>query len=147
MTMTSQFSEMTSFFFFFFELVLFLLSSLVTGPSFTSIPSLVLMLWQFSFIKDWPEIRKSETPPYEFCPISEDWGKLAIPNLARMSLIKCYWILQNARVIAFTVSELLRENYPLPPPRLGLMSLKHQLCYSGALHLTSNKMLQYCPNI
>ena len=49
----------------------FLLSSLVTGPSFTSISSLVLKLWQFSFIKDWPEIWKSEISPSEFCPISE----------------------------------------------------------------------------
>ena len=38
--------------------VLFLLSSLVTCPSLMSIWSLVLELWQFSFIKDWPEIRK-----------------------------------------------------------------------------------------
>ena len=44
----------------FFDAVLFLLSSLVTGPSFMSISSLVLELWQFSFIRDWPEIRKSE---------------------------------------------------------------------------------------
>ena len=28
------------------------------------------------------------TPP-AFCPISGDWGKLGIPNVARMSLIKC----------------------------------------------------------
>ena len=75
-----------------------------------SISSLVLELWQFSFIRDWPEIRKSEIPPSEFCPISGDWGELWIPNLAQMSLIKCYWMLQNARVTAFTVSELLREN-------------------------------------
>ena len=33
-----------------------------------------------------------------------------MPNLLRMSLMKFYWMLQNARVIAFTVSELLREN-------------------------------------
>ena len=109
-------------FFFFFDVVLFLLSSLVTGPSFMSISSLVLELWQFSFIRDWPEIRKSEIPPSEFCPISGDWGELGIPNLARMSLIKCYWMLQNARVTAFTVSELWRENQhgglspPSPPP-------------------------------
>ena len=72
--------------------------------------SLVLELWQFSFMRDWPEIRKSEIPPSEFCPISGDWGELWIPNLAQMSLIKCYWMLQNARVTAFTVSELLKEN-------------------------------------
>ena len=29
---------------------------------------------------------------------------------AQMSLIKCYWILQNARVTAFTFFELLGEN-------------------------------------
>ena len=93
----------------FYDVVLFLLLRLVTGPSFMSISSLVLELWQFSFIRDWPEIRKSEIPPSEFCPISGDWGELGIPNLARMSLIKCYWMLQNARVTAFTVSESLRE--------------------------------------
>ena len=132
MTMTSQFSNMTSTSNF-FDVVLFLLSSLVTGPSFMSISSLVLELWQFSFIRDWPEIRKSEIPPSEFCPISGDWGKLWIPNLARMFLIECYWMLQNSRVTAFTVFELFRGNQlgvgkitppppppPHPPPRLGL---------------------------
>ena len=109
MTMTSQFSDMTSTSNF-FDVVLFLLSSLVTGPSFMSISSLVLELWQFSFVRDWPEIRKSEIPTSEFFPISGDWGELWIPNLARMSLIECYWMLQNSRATAFTVFELLREN-------------------------------------
>ena len=36
----------------FFDVVLFLLSSLVTGPNFMSTSSLVLELWQFSFIRD-----------------------------------------------------------------------------------------------
>ena len=107
--MTSQFSDMTSSSIY-FVVLLFLLSSLVTGLSFMSISSLVLELWQFSFIRDWPEIRKSEIPPSEFCPISGDWGKLWIPNLARMSPIKYYWMLQNSRVTALTVFELLREN-------------------------------------
>ena len=31
-------------------------------------------------------------------------------NLAQTSLIKGYWMLRNARVIASTVSELLKEN-------------------------------------
>ena len=62
------------------------------------------------FIRDWPEIRKSVIPPYGFCPISGDWDQLGIANLARMSLLKCYWMLQNARVTAFTLSELLRKN-------------------------------------
>ena len=104
----------------FFDVVLFLLSGLVTGPSFMSISSLVLELWQFSFIRDWPEIRKSEIPPSEFCPISGDWDELWLPNLAQMPLIGFYWMLQNSRVAAFTVFELLRENqlgggdYPSP---------------------------------
>ena len=55
--------------------------------------------------------------------ISEDWGELWIPNLARMSLTEYYRMLQNSRVTALTVFELLRENQlggrvklpPLPP--------------------------------
>ena len=87
-----------------FDVVLFLLSRLVTGPSFMSISPLVLELWQLSFIRDWPEIRKSEIPPSEFCPISGEWGELEIPNLAlTKSLTKCYWILQNGKDTAFTV--------------------------------------------
>ena len=94
----------------FFDVVLFLLSSLVTGPSFMSISLLVLELWQFSFIRDWPEIWKSEIPQSEFHAISSDWGELGIPNLARMSLMKCYRMLQNVKVTSFSVSALLREN-------------------------------------
>ena len=105
--MTSQFVDMTlspNF----FDVILFLLSSLVTDSSFMS--SLVLELWQFSFIRDWPEIRKLEKPLSEFCRTSGYWVELEIRNLARMSLIKYYWMLQNASVTAFIVSELLREN-------------------------------------
>ena len=94
----------------FFDVVLFFLSSLVTGPSFMPISSLVLELWQFSFIRDWPEIWRSEIPSSDFWLISEDWGEKGIPYLAQRSLIKCYWMLPNARVTAFTVSELLKEN-------------------------------------
>ena len=105
----------------FFDIFLFLLSSLVTGPSFMSIWSLVLELWQFLFIRDWPEIRKSEILPSEFCLISGDWGNQGIPNLARTSLITFYWMLRNATITAVTVSELLRENqqegkFTSPPP-------------------------------
>ena len=103
----------------FFDQVFFLLSSLVTGPSFMSISSLVMDWWQFSFIRDSPEIRKLEIPPLEFCPISGDWGELGISNLPLMCLVKCYWILQNARVTAFIVFELVKS--PLPSPsRFGL---------------------------
>ena len=44
--------------------------------------------------------------PSEFYPISGDWSELEIPNLAGMSLIKCYWMLQNASVAALLPSEL-----------------------------------------
>ena len=128
MTMTSQFSDMTSTSNF-FVVDLFLLSTLVAGLSFMSISSLVLELWQFPFIRDWPEIRKSEISPSEFCPISVDWDELSLPNLAQMFLIECYWVLQNSRVTTFSVFESLRENHlegvklPPSPPRLGLISL------------------------
>ena len=75
-------------------------------------------------------MRKSEIPTSEFFSIAGDWGQLWIPNLARMSLIECYWMLQNSTVAAFTVFELIRENQlggkitppppPPQPPRLGL---------------------------
>ena len=56
-----------------------------------------------------PEIQISSSG---FCQISGDWGKLEIPNLARIFLKKCYKKLKSTRVPAFTVSELLRENQP-----------------------------------
>ena len=124
MTLTSQFFDRKSASDF-FDVVLFLLSSLITGPRFMSISSLVLELWKFSFIRDWPETQKSEITPFEFCPISGDWGELWIPNLARISLIECYWMLQNSSVTAFTVFWVIKRKptgaiklppSPSPPP-------------------------------
>ena len=66
----------------FFDVGLFLLWSLVTGPSFMSISSLFLELRQFSLARDWPELRKSEIPPSEFHQIYGDWGKLIIPRFS-----------------------------------------------------------------
>ena len=57
---------------------------------------------------------ESEIPPSELCTISGDWGELGIQNLARMSLYKCYYMLQNTRFTAFTISELLKEPRPAP---------------------------------
>ena len=122
--MKSQFADITSSSNF-FDVVLFLLSSLVTGPSFMSISSLVLELWQFSFIRDWPEIRKSDITPSEFCPISGDRGELEIPNLAQMFLMKCYRMLQNASYGFYrfwpikgkpTGRVKLLSHHPSPPP-------------------------------
>ena len=124
-----------------------LFPSLVTGPSFMSISSMVLELWRFS-LRDWPEIQKSKIPPSEFYPISGAGGKVRIPNMARMSPIKCYWMLQNARVTAFTVSELLKENQQsggkitYPTPRLGLMrkklAIKQYVIWSENLNVVKN---------
>ena len=98
------------FFFFFF------LSSLVTGPSFLSISSLVLELIVFVY-KGLTSILEIGNPPSEFCPTSVDWDESGSINLARMSLIKSYWILQNAwyfynfffKITTFAVSEWLRK--------------------------------------
>ena len=112
-TMASQLLDMTS--------SLNIFWRLVTGPLVMSISSLVLQLWEFSFIRDWPETRKLEIPPFKFCPISGDWDKLWIRNLAQMSIIECYWMLQNARVTAFTVFKLFLGKPTgglLPPPHL-----------------------------
>ena len=91
----------------------------VTGPSFMSILSLVPDLWQFSSIRDWPEIQKLEIPPLDFCPLSGDWGELEISSLPRMCLMKCYWVLakyQGYSFYCFWVGKI-----PLPSPsRLGL---------------------------
>ena len=95
---------------FFFAATLFFCSSLITGSSLMQISWLVLGLWQFSFIKDWQEIQKTKITPYKFFRIPQDWGKLATAIFAEIFVIKCYWILLNAKVTAFTVSELLREN-------------------------------------
>ena len=133
MTTTSQLSHMTSSSNL-FDVALFLFSCLAAGLSSMSISSLIPELWQFSFIP-----YKSSNWKYPVRVLPNIWrlGKSEIPNLARMSLIKYYWMLQNVRVTAFIVSELLRENqqptwrgggggvvklHPLPSPRLGFTS-------------------------
>ena len=63
--MTSQLAVMKSSSIF-FDVAVFLFSSLVTGPNFMLMPLVFLELWQFSFIWDWPEIRKSELTQSEF---------------------------------------------------------------------------------
>ena len=55
----------------FFDVALFLLSSLVTVPIFMSLSSLVLELWQFLFIRDWPKIRKRDCPRLSFAQYLE----------------------------------------------------------------------------
>ena len=89
----------------FFDVVVFPLLSLVTDSRFMSISLLVLKLWQFSYKRDWPEIQKLEIPNIWRLGRVRD-----IKNSVWISPIKCYWMLQNARVTAFIVFELLRQN-------------------------------------
>ena len=119
MTMTSQFSDMTSSSNFFD--VLF---SLVEFSNWYNFHINIIIGFGIMTIFCYKGLtRNLEIPLPKFCPISGDWGKLWIPNLVRMSLTKCYWMQQNAIVTAFTVFELLRENQqmvkflpPSPPP-------------------------------
>ena len=98
----------SSFFFFFLKFFFFFFFFFVKFSYWSHFH--VNIITSFWVIRDWPEIRKLEIHPFEFCSISGDWSKLGIPNLAEMSVIKCYSKLQNAKVTAFTVFELLREN-------------------------------------
>ena len=82
MAITSQFVDMKSSLNF-FEVAVFLLPILVTGPSFMPISLLVL---EFSTIF----LYKGLTRNLEInISISGDWDELGISNLARMSLMKC----------------------------------------------------------
>ena len=111
-----------------FEVFLFLLSSLLTGPSFMSISSLVLELWQFPFSRIWPEIRKSEITPSQFCPISGDWSKFGIPNLGLTSLMKWWNVTECCKMPGLQLLQFLSYygktsrgeeggiNLPSPPP-------------------------------
>ena len=110
----------------FFDVVLFLLSSLVTGSRFMWIivQSLVQELWQFSFIKNWSKIRKLQISQTELCRIFGDWSQLGIPSLARMSLIKCYLMLQNAilqPLLFLSYWGKTNRGSKITPPRLGLV--------------------------
>ena len=86
---------------------MFLFSISVTGQSFMSISLLVLELWNCF----WYGIDQKRNTLIQVLPKILRLGQLGI-YLAQMFTIKCFWILQNARVTVFTtftVSELLRE--------------------------------------
>ena len=144
--MTSNFSKMTSLSIF-FNVVLFLSSSLVTGLSFMSISSLVMELWQFTFIRDWPEIRKSEIPP--FC--------LNLPNIWRLEQVRntklgtkvCNKTLLNAAKCQgysfyhfWVIKRKQTEGVKLlPTPRLGLI-----LCALKKKYLKKIIVVKDCRN-
>ena len=122
----------------FFDVVYYFLSSLVTGPSFMSISSQVLELWQFSFLSDWTEIQKSELVLSDVFPIPGDWSKLGIPNLAQMSLMKCYWMLRKKKrkIVTFWIGKIF---YSLLLLSGGLGLIGHPLVFHGCRVLQQNK--------
>ena len=134
--MTSQFSEMmSSFTDAVYWLCFVFLVNLSYWPNFHVNIITGSGVVTIFFYKGLTRNLENGNTPFEFCPISGDWGELGVPNLARTSPIKCYWILQSARVTPFTVSELLRKNQQgvklLPsPPRLGLIGIVSKDFYS-----------------
>ena len=104
MTMTSQFFDLTSTLNS-FDVALFLVNFSYASKFHVNIitASGIMTIFFYKGLTRNPEI--GNTPIW-----FRDWSKLWIPNLARMSLIECYWMLQNSSVTAFTVFELLREN-------------------------------------
>ena len=60
-----------------FDVIVFFLSGLDIGPSFMLIPSLVVELWQFLFIRDLSRNLETENPP--------TW---AFPNTCRLRRIR-----------------------------------------------------------
>ena len=103
--MMSQFADMTSLSIF-WRCRIFIVNFSNWSKSHVSIITISGVMT----ISDWPEVRKSKILAYTFCSVSGYLGKLGIPSLAQMSIIKCYWMLDNARITAFTISELLMEN-------------------------------------
>ena len=103
MAMTSYFSDMTSWSNFFDVVWFSCQASLVTGPSFMSLSSLVLVLWQF-----WNS-KIGNTPVWVFPNI---WTLGQIRN-TKFGINVSNKMLLNAafaRVTPCTVSELLRKN-------------------------------------
>ena len=106
LAMTSQFTYMTSLTIL-FDVVLFFFSILVTGASFKSISALVLELWQFSFMRNWPEIRKY--PRLSFAQYLETRAILEYQN----------WIckIQGLKFLLFlSYQGKMNRAVKLPPP-------------------------------
>ena len=104
--MTSQFPDMTSLSSF-YDVFLVFLTSLAIVVSLMSVLLLGSGVMTFLFCKGLT--RNSEIRNTLIWGLSNTCrlGKSRLPNLAGMLLIKCYWMLQNVRVKAVTVSELL----------------------------------------
>ena len=68
----------------FFDDVVFLLSSLFTVPSYLSVQLLVLELWQFSFVRDWPE---TYNHVHNILRLFDGWAIVLSPQVKRSVII------------------------------------------------------------
>ena len=88
----------------------------------------------FIFITDWPEIGNT---PIQALPNIWRLGQVRNAKFGTLSLLKCYWMLQIAKVTVFTVSELLREDQlrevKLPEIRVKSHTERHSFCCFVAL--------------
>ena len=111
----------------FFGGALFLVSSLVIGPSFMSISLLFLDLWQFSFIKEWLEIWKSVITLCEFFRNIRRLGQVRdtkfgknVSNVTECcKSCKSCWVVKGKNPTDGAGGEWLKIT-PSLPPRLGL---------------------------
>ena len=129
--MTSYLSDMTSSPIFFWRCCISLVNFSYWSKFHVNIIPVffrVMIIFFYKGLTRNPEIRNTPV-----CVLPNIWRlrELGIPNLVLLFLIKCYWMLQKARVIHFNVSELLRENQSYTtPPRLRLT----QKCYFQLWH-------------
>ena len=110
--MISQFADIIWNFFFFLMLFCFFCQLSYWSKFHVNIitSSGVMIIFFYQGLIRNPEIRNTTILSFAQY-LRTGAGKLIrIPNLARRSLIKCYRMLQNIRVTAFTVFGLLRES-------------------------------------
>ena len=129
--MTSQFVDMTSWLNF-FDVVLFRLSNLVTGPSFMAISSLVLELWQF-FYKELTRNPKIRNTPVWRLPNIWGFGRVRdtkfginVSNKISRNAAKC----QDYSFYRVIKGKLTRggENYRPPTTTQIRFKRKHKRC-------------------
>ena len=125
MPVRSKVTAMTSPSIFFMFIAMCLLPSLVTGPRLMSISSVILELWQLSFIRNEPETWKSKLPLFEFCPISGHWGKLGgtgfRTNISTENLMNaakhqsynfyCVWVIKGKKKGMNKITPRLNADY------------------------------------
>ena len=97
------------------DVVVFPSSSLVTDSSFLSVSILILELWQFSFIRDWPKSRKSEPNFLRLRQLRDTRFDAIVSNEKLLNAPKC----QVCRIYHFWVikGKTRGEGVKFPPHR------------------------------